>query len=113
MKNSFLLFMLIFNACYCGAQTVLIESFENWLPPGWSVTPAENGWTQSAEGCEGTFGPGAAYDGKFAASIDLSLTALNEGYDLVSQEFDISDLKNPEVSLPISTSAQAQPTPSR
>lgn len=99
MKNSFLLFMLIFNACYCGAQTVLIESFENWLPPGWSVTPAENGWTQSAEGCEGTFGPGAAYDGKFAASIDLSLTALNEGYDLVSQEFDISDLKNPEVSF--------------
>lgn len=101
MKNLFLLFMLIFNAYYCGAQTVLIESFESWPPPGWSVVPAEseNGWTQSAEGCEGTFGPGAAYEGKYAASINMSQTSYNESYDLVSQEFDISDIKNPEVSF--------------
>lgn len=103
LMKKLLLFFLLLNACFCGAQTSFEESFETWSPKGWSVipTPTEEskGWTQSEENCKGTNGPGTAYDGNYAALINMSSTTYKENYDLISPEFDISNLKNPELSL--------------
>ena len=61
----------------------LDESFETWLPEGWVVNLSENAWKQSEAGCSHYKGPGKAYDGEYAAQIDLS-QCTNSSYNLES-----------------------------
>lgn len=76
----------------------LDESFETWLPEGWVVNPSENAWKQSEAGCSHYKGPGKAYDGEYAAQIDLS-QCTNSSYNLESPVIDLSSFKNPELSF--------------
>lgn len=101
MRKTLILLFTVISTCYCGAQTVLTESFENWLSSGWTVDPSveKYGWKQSEENCKGSFGPGEAYDGSYAASMNMSSAPLNVECDIVSPEFDVSGMKNPELSF--------------
>lgn len=79
---------------------VLNESFESWPAQGWSSNPSEGEkvWTQSPEDCSGYFrGPGKAYDGTHAALLNVATIPLNTPVDLISPNFDVSDMRTPEL----------------
>lgn len=100
-KTLFFIIFLIVHTASAGAQAVLTESFENWLPSGWTTDPSgeQYGWKQSEENCSGNFGPGKAYDGSHAASMNMSSAPLNVECSIISPEFDVSEMKNPELSF--------------
>lgn len=78
---------------------VVSESFETWPSSGWESKIDEGvkgEWMQSD--CTGNGAPGAAFDGSYAMMIDYLSTSFGK-FSLVSPDFDVSAMSNPEVSF--------------
>lgn len=101
MKKSAFIIMASVFAMVSQAQ-VLNESFENWPAEGWTTDPSEgaNIWTQSPENCTGYFrGPDVAFDGSYAALLNVARIPLNTPYGLISSTIDVSGMHAPELSF--------------
>lgn len=77
----------------------LNESFETWPPAGWEIKEnSGKSWTQSEQNCNGSNGPGKAYDGEYAALYQM-LSGPFGYYELISPSVDLTTFKNPELSF--------------
>lgn len=106
-KLSFLfigsVFLLLSTAKFSYTQ-IIDESFEEWPPSSWTIEPESgNGaWVQDNGDfptAEGNAGPGASYEGEFAAMFSNYDYIPNVEGSIISPELDLSSLEIPYLSF--------------